>query len=129
MNLQTETPNSSTRAAQAGSALHTSLLMLFDGIERELRDVDTSAEVAAFAQVAEDLTHDYARANGNRLLLPPVNLPVADSRAAHADRHLPEWVCLLKLAKQANHASEAKGHLLQAMRTLRGHFGEETRKP
>jgi hypothetical protein len=96
--------------------------MLFDGIERELRDVDSSAEVAAFAQVAEDLTHDYARANGNRLLLPQVNLPMANGRAAHADGNLPEWACLLKLAKQASHPSEAKSHLLQAMRALRGHF-------
>jgi len=87
------------------------LRSLFDGIERELRDVKTSAEVAAFAQLAERMMSDYGAIE---------KVQDAQGYSNHQD-----CVSFLIQAQQARPVMEAKSLLLLAIHMLRDHVVEE----
>ena len=87
------------------------LQSLFDGIEREVHDVETSAEIAAFAQLAERMMGDYgAMGKGQR---------------GHPCSNHQDCVRFLIQAQQARPVMEAKSLLLLAIHMLRDHVGEE----
>ena len=112
MSTPIETWCGPTRAAGVPVRHQSFLRSLLDGIERELRDVKTSAEVAAFAQLAERMMSDYgAMGKGQR---------------GHPCSNHQDCARFLIQAQQARPVMEAKSLLLLAIHMLRDNVaGEE----
>ncbi|MBI5683480.1 MAG: hypothetical protein HZC54_00235 [Verrucomicrobia bacterium] len=92
-----------------------------------MRDMETAAEIGAFARIVEGVTLDYAEAEEN-LLFTPLNSMLAEKgQFAQFSANHKECIGLLKKAQQARNVADAKSHLLAAMRILRDHFGNEER--
>ena len=111
MSTPIETSCGPTRAAAVPVHHQSFLRSLLDGIERELRDVKTSAEVAAFAQLAERMMSDYGAMQ---------KVQGAQGYSNHQD-----CVNFLIQAQQARPVMEAKSLLVLAIHMLRNHVGGE----
>ena len=106
---------------------HAVLRRMFDVIEHEMRDGETSCDVAAFARLVENMLCEHAETEDELLFSPLDSLLKEKGRFRQLHFNQQENALLLKRSQSTTPVAKAKILLLLAFRIQRNHFHDEER--
>ncbi|MBI5687425.1 MAG: hemerythrin domain-containing protein [Verrucomicrobia bacterium] len=113
------------KATEVLVSQHVFLNTMLEEMGRAARTLETLAEIASFARLAETLARDHGRAEESFLFAPLDNVLVEKGQLSQLCFDHRESVGFLRQAQEPRQVEEARGLLLAGMARLREHFRDE----